>query len=1736
MLSKIGFLVCVGFVPMLIGQTSGIGAFRPDRGFMPYGSYSVSGLDSINESTGGLFFRLPLASLPPGRGGFSMGVGLAYNSQIYETRHQPASTANYQGCAQDCTGVYVDAIEASDLGGWKYEFNYALRSEALEGGCLAHTSLVLPDGSTHVLRLAGGTSDQTHDAYYQYDVRGYKACSTMTGGPIGPHLTYYTTDGSFIQVTVDDLPGTSNPDDRTWTAVFPDGKRVTGTVWSATPALQPVTVCDRNANCVVIQNFASVGTTTPIINTQITDAQGRSVRITYEVTCGTPPCVVTEDEVTLPGYQADMTATPDQQHATGALKLLKWTVKWDHISSALSAENVAYPCNAPSSCIFLGGSHRSVTEVKLPTGLSYYFSYAGESAPAGEKGLGELRQVLLPNVALSTTPRIEYKWKYSEGTPGLSNINYFQYGRTNPIASKTLYYKDPLLSSGSAAISQQWIYETDNTDHTVTKITGPEGEQRNSFVRENCSGCGSQKYKTILPSGATVEQYWKENIPWVGTAGQSSQKNRYLRAEYRTESGFSTATATKFDYDKNGNLTVKSEYGWGSVPRGTNGVPNGDPSGTALRVTVNVYPVSPGLADDPMPMTFGGTDANAYWRNFNLPANGAVKRSEVGGPNASGSFETKAVTEYTYDSAYNVTKELHWDDQGLGGTPPSSLTASNSIQTSRNWSYGNLLDETDPDGDVTKYEYAALSVGNTSCPTGAGYTNLYPTKVTRAFGLTEKRETELTYDCATGLVMSSRDVQNDLITTVDYDPFGRQKEVNEFGARKSKTAFNDSARTVTVSSDVETFGDFSSKTVYSFSELGSLYQAVTTTNDTNASNSSADVTVLSGDRVVNGLRYSLSSNPYVSTSDETMGWGLKTFDSDGKLLRDEMFKGATMPAPWGSNASSLGATQYLYFKDHTGVANVTKSSVSDAAGHWTDSTVDALGRLVAVDQNGLSSASYEYDALGSLTKVSQADNVNYSSATQVRNFTYSSLGRLVSAFNPESGTMDYEYFPGGALKKRTDDRDATMTIPFMDGLKRPALKVYGGIAAASPTVYYCYDGKIYVGGRCVTGTRGAGDKPIGHLTGYGSSVDNGDAAQNYLTIDGLGRVLRSEQRVGSVAYQFDYTYAANGFQKSVTYPSMKRVDYTQSLRGLPLSAVVGTNAYASGVVYNAAGAMREMVGGGNAFKQTWGYNAKGQMLNMEANAGATLSTLRLRLDLGYGADDANTGNLMDQKITAGADVYPQYFRYDAANRLALFVENPNPSTPPANHTDPCVSYGASTRCQRYGFDRFGNIWQAERQGPGVDMLASGATSYSGSTNRIAGAQYDAAGNMEQYGAGITTQLAVYDSEGRIAKINGAGTAIDYYYDGEGLRIKKKVGGVTTVFVYDATKQLMAEYETGGAPVSGVNYLVTDHLGSTRMLLDGVGGVVERFDFVPFGGELVRSGNGYGVAGDPVKQKFGGKERDGESGLDYFGARYLSGAMGRFTSPDAPFADQGPADPQSWNLYRYVRNNPLKYVDPSGRSADVTIETDEEAKKGKITVNATLVVYAETTSGLTGDQVRAAAATIQSRINQAWSGGFKQNGITYTVTTSVTVQVASSEKAALASGAGNIISLSNGNASATADSQVFPRDTLLSTIFPGSDRGEWNVKNLSKTAAHEWGHLLGVGDYTSGNMLMNTKLLRNPKNSLSATSVDFGSAFGGLSEAHRFRSIPVFPMVSSGPNSARSTTTVRTPGLFGGWRF
>ena len=98
--------------------------------------------------------------------------------------------------------------------------------------------------------------------------------------------------------------------------------------------------------------------------------------------------------------------------------------------------------------------------------------------------------------------------------------------------------------------------------------------------------------------------------------------------------------------------------------------------------------------------------------------------------------------------------------------------------------------------------------------------------------------------------------------------------------------------------------------------------------------------------------------------------------------------------------------------------------------------------------------------------------------------------------------------------------------------------------------------------------------------------------------------------------------------------------------------------------------------------------------------------------------------------------------------------------------------------------------------------------------------------------------------------------------------------------------MIAEY--GGLnPVLGTSYLYVDHLGSTRLLTDGVGNQQSCNDYLPFGGDILSLTDGRGAcfpsAAPSGGIKFTGQERDAESGLDFFGARYFSWAQGRLTS-------------------------------------------------------------------------------------------------------------------------------------------------------------------------------------------------------------------------------------------------------------
>ncbi len=107
-----------------------------------------------------------------------------------------------------------------------------------------------------------------------------------------------------------------------------------------------------------------------------------------------------------------------------------------------------------------------------------------------------------------------------------------------------------------------------------------------------------------------------------------------------------------------------------------------------------------------------------------------------------------------------------------------------------------------------------------------------------------------------------------------------------------------------------------------------------------------------------------------------------------------------------------------------------------------------------------------------------------------------------------------------------------------------------------------------------------------------------------------------------------------------------------------------------------------------------------------------------------------------------------------------------------------------------------------------------------------------------------------------------------------------------------------------------DFALTDWLGTKRAQYTA-GGVLTTFASPPYGDNLTQTGPGP----DATEHHFTGKERDQESGLDYFGARYYPSTMGRFISPD-PIMANGlrMINPQRWNMYAYAVNSPLVNIE------------------------------------------------------------------------------------------------------------------------------------------------------------------------------------------------------------------------------
>jgi RHS repeat-associated protein len=195
--------------------------------------------------------------------------------------------------------------------------------------------------------------------------------------------------------------------------------------------------------------------------------------------------------------------------------------------------------------------------------------------------------------------------------------------------------------------------------------------------------------------------------------------------------------------------------------------------------------------------------------------------------------------------------------------------------------------------------------------------------------------------------------------------------------------------------------------------------------------------------------------------------------------------------------------------------------------------------------------------------------------------------------------------------------------------------------------------------------------------------------------------------------------------------------------------------------------------------------------------------------------------------------------------------------------------------------------------------------------------------VDEINPGIITAPVINDAN-QLSEVRHSGnnTLVEkYWYDGNDRRIKKQnSAGEFTYYVnqfYEIDNGTATSYffrddeRIAKHTAEGMEWYLSDHLGSTTLLVNESGLEVERTEYFPYG--QVQSGG-------LEKYGFTGQENDIDTGLMYYGARYYSPEYRIFIQPDTLLPD--PYNPQALNRYAYALNNPVKYTDPSGHIPQV----------------------------------------------------------------------------------------------------------------------------------------------------------------------------------------------------------------------
>ncbi|MEW5745519.1 MAG: RHS repeat-associated core domain-containing protein [Nitrospirota bacterium] len=864
-----------------------------------------------------------------------------------------------------------------------------------------------------------------------------------------------------------------------------------------------------------------------------------------------------------------------------------------------------------------------------------------------------------------------------------------------------------------------------------------------------------------------------------------------------------TVTATSFSQDNATKGLVTNQY--------VNGA-----SGKWYRVAGNNYDVVspytgvsfPRLIQK-MESVFDAGNRKRTFTDFSYDAYGNVTRKYFQGDDLITGDEKEELIEYNYDTAkWIVALPKHTSLKDSSGTTRAqawytydtkgNLTAKeawleggvNPVITYGYNAYGNQIWVKDARGSTTTVDYDPMT-----------YT--YPAKTTNPLGYSVTTD----YDYRYGKPRTRTDPNGNMFT-YDYDELGRlmQSTDPESGAYAYKWK--------------ETY----------FDGLGRVTKTKTQGPE--------------GKFIVSETRYNTrglvatTSLPYFVDAAgqplETIRWTSYTYDPIGRVTKV---------------ISPDNTTVTKSYEIYVNYRVVT----TDANGGYKIEEKDVYGRLIGAYQSG-SNATYEYDVLGNLLKVTDARG-------NQTTMTYDTLSRKIAMNDPDMGRWTYSYDASGNLISQTDAKNQTITFTY-DELNRVTKKHYEGCTTCTDVIY-AYDEPI-------------SSHSVGRLT---TVIDiSGTASYDY---DSLGRAVKTTKTVDSVDYVTETTYDALGRQTSIRYPDGELIEYLYDEAG-NLTNVSGYVTYAD---YNAVGQAGTITyaNGVTTIQQYYPDNSRLFSITTNSPAQGGLQNISYTYD--------NVGNIT--KVTDYLDSNrTQTFAYDYLNRLTQAQS---------------ASYGTLT----YQYNEIGNIIYNSQVGNYTyDPAHPHAATQAGSISYA----YDSNGNMITRGG----KSIVYDYDNRPTRIAGTNGTVDSVYDYTGQRVKKIAPSGTTIYIgkhYECKNGSCTKYLFAGGQrivsktATDTYYYHADHLGSATIITNASGSKVQETYYYPYGG--VRSN----VGSVNLKHKFTGQEEDAETGLYYYNARYYDPVLARFISPDTIVPN--PRDPQDLNRYTYAGNNPLRYTDPTG---------------------------------------------------------------------------------------------------------------------------------------------------------------------------------------------------------------------------